>query len=107
MTGPADRFRPHGRGPAFPLANKLERVAWLIVWLLLARATPPQLAGWRRFLLRLFGAMRRRIERGADEAVPVQPAAPVAAVGPRPYDWTTHEPGRGRRGSNNDPRSSD
>ena len=24
MTGPADRFRPHGRGPAYSLANKLD-----------------------------------------------------------------------------------
>lgn len=54
--GPADRFRPLGRGEAFSLANKLERVAWALVWLLLARPTPPQLHGWRRLLLRLFGA---------------------------------------------------
>jgi len=56
MTGPADDFRPLGRGAEFSLANKLERIAWQLVWLLLARATPPQLAGWRRLLLRLFGA---------------------------------------------------
>jgi putative colanic acid biosynthesis acetyltransferase WcaF len=62
MTGPADRFRPHGRGPAYSLANKLERVAWRLVWLLLARATPPAFAPWRRFLLRLFGA---RVGAGA------------------------------------------
>ena len=55
MSGPADGFRPLGRGPAFPLANKLERVAFRTAWLLLARLTPPQLAPWRRFLLRLFG----------------------------------------------------
>ena len=54
--GPADGFRPLGRGEAFPLANKLERAAWALVWLLLARPTPPQLHGWRRLLLRLFGA---------------------------------------------------
>jgi len=62
MSGPADAFRPLGRGPAFSLANKLERVAWGAAWLLLARFTPPQLAGWRRFLLRLFGA---RVGAGA------------------------------------------
>ena len=56
MSGPADPFRPLGRGPAFSLANKVERIAWQLVWLLLARATPPQLAGCRRSLLRLFGA---------------------------------------------------
>lgn len=62
MSGPADLFRPLGRGPAFSLANKLERVAWRLVWLMLARATPPQLAAWRRVLLRLFGA---KVGRGA------------------------------------------
>ena len=56
MTGPADAFRPLGRGPAFSPANKLERLAWRAAWLLLARFTPPPLAPWRRFLLRLFGA---------------------------------------------------
>ncbi len=55
-TGPADRFRPHGRGPSFTLANKLERVAFRFAWLLLARFTPPPMHGWRRALLRLFGA---------------------------------------------------
>lgn len=62
MSGPADPFRPLARGAEFPLANKLERVAWRLVWGLLARPTPPQLAGWRRVLLRLFGA---RVGAGA------------------------------------------
>lgn len=62
MSGPANQFRPLGRGPAFSAANKLERVVWRIAWLLLARFTPPQLAGWRRILLSLFGA---RIGAGA------------------------------------------
>ena len=56
MSGPADQFRPLSRGAAFSAANKLERVVWRITWLLLARATPPPLAAWRCFLLRLFGA---------------------------------------------------
>jgi len=56
VSGPAESFRPHGRGPAFPLANKLERIAFGVVWLLLARFTPPPLFAWRRMLLRLFGA---------------------------------------------------
>lgn len=62
MSGPADQFRPLGRGAAFSAANKLERVVWKITWLVLARFTPPQLAAWRRLLLRLFGA---RIGAGA------------------------------------------
>lgn len=41
---------------SFSLGNKLFRVLWQISWLLLARFTPPQLHGWRRLLLRAFGA---------------------------------------------------
>jgi putative colanic acid biosynthesis acetyltransferase WcaF len=62
MSGPADRFRPLGRGAAFSAANKLERMVWQIAWGLLARFTPPQLAAWRRLLLRVFGA---KVGRGA------------------------------------------
>ena len=62
MSGPADSFRPLAAGAAFPLSNKLERVLWRMVWLVLARFTPPQLAGWRALLLRLFGA---RVGAGA------------------------------------------
>lgn len=47
---------PMGRGPAFGFANKLERALWWLVWTLLARWTPAPLFGWRRFVLRLFGA---------------------------------------------------
>ena len=56
VSGPADSFRPHGRGAAFGFANKLERIAFGAVWLLLGRFTPPPLFAWRRLLLRLFGA---------------------------------------------------
>jgi putative colanic acid biosynthesis acetyltransferase WcaF len=38
------------------------RALWNSVWLLLAAWTPPQLYGWRRFLLNLFGA---KLARGA------------------------------------------
>lgn len=41
---------PHSSG------NKLARMCWAIVWLLLFRPSPRRLLGWRRFLLRLFGA---------------------------------------------------
>ena len=37
-------------------ANKLARTLWNLVWLLLYRPSPTPLHGWRRFLLRLFGA---------------------------------------------------
>jgi putative colanic acid biosynthesis acetyltransferase WcaF len=41
--------------------NKLARVLWRCAWLLLYRPTPKFLHGWRRFLLRCFGA---KIGRG-------------------------------------------
>jgi putative colanic acid biosynthesis acetyltransferase WcaF len=56
MSGPADGFRPLGRGAAFALGNKLERVAFGVAWMVLARFTPPPLHAWRALLLRLFGA---------------------------------------------------
>lgn len=43
-------------GPSFALSNRLHRLAWGIAWLLLARWTPPPMRGWRRWLLRRFGA---------------------------------------------------
>lgn len=43
-------------GPSFTRRNRLYRLVWSITWLLLARWTPPPLRGWRRLLLRLFGA---------------------------------------------------
>lgn len=38
------------------LPDKLRRAAWQAAWLLLYRPTPNQLHGWRRILLRAFGA---------------------------------------------------
>lgn len=43
-------------------ASKLARGAWYAVWLLLYRPSPRPLHGWRRFLLRCFGA---QIGKGA------------------------------------------
>ena len=37
-------------------ANKLARAVWGVVWLLLYRPSPRPAHGWRRMLLRLFGA---------------------------------------------------
>jgi putative colanic acid biosynthesis acetyltransferase WcaF len=42
--------------------NKFVRVIWQVVWLLLYRISPVPFHGWRRFLLRVFGAT---IEEGA------------------------------------------
>ena len=49
-------------GPSFSLANRLFRALWHVTWALFAAWTPPPLHGWRRFLLRAFGA---KIGRGA------------------------------------------
>jgi putative colanic acid biosynthesis acetyltransferase WcaF len=47
----------------YPLRAKIARAAWKVTWLLLFRPTPRGiLYGWRRALLRIFGA---RIGRGA------------------------------------------
>lgn len=46
---------------AFPLRNRLARLLWNVVAALLFRPSPRPLFGWRRLLLRAFGA---RIGRG-------------------------------------------
>jgi putative colanic acid biosynthesis acetyltransferase WcaF len=55
-VGPDDCPSPHG------WRNKLGRVAWGVAWVLLFRPSPWFLYGWRRMLLRLFGA---QVGRGA------------------------------------------
>jgi putative colanic acid biosynthesis acetyltransferase WcaF len=52
----ARHSRPLEGGASFPLSNRLFRVAWMMAWLVLARFTPPPLHGWRRMVLRAFGA---------------------------------------------------
>jgi len=42
--------------PAFPLRNRLLRLAWGVVYALLFRPSPRPLHAWRSFLLRAFGA---------------------------------------------------
>ncbi|WP_216909526.1 putative colanic acid biosynthesis acetyltransferase [Synechococcus sp. CCY 0621] len=44
------------QGASFSLANRLARVLWQGVWLLLFRPTPAPLHAWRSRLLRAFGA---------------------------------------------------
>lgn len=43
-------------GATFSRGNRLTRIVWMITWTLFATWTPPSMRGWRRFLLRLFGA---------------------------------------------------
>jgi len=52
---PATATDPYLR-PAFPLANRLRRASWNIVWLLLYRPSPRPFHAWRAMLLRLYGA---------------------------------------------------
>ena len=44
------------KGASFPFSHRLRRLAWSIVWGCFASWTPAPMHGWRRFLLRLFGA---------------------------------------------------
>lgn len=50
------------RVPPPDFADKLRRLVWTTAWLLLFRPSPTPFHGWRRFLLRCFGA---DISRGA------------------------------------------
>jgi putative colanic acid biosynthesis acetyltransferase WcaF len=52
----AAHSRPREGGASFTLSNRIERAAFIVCWALLARWTPRPLNGWRRFLLRCFGA---------------------------------------------------
>ena len=58
----AESHRPLEGGPSFSLGNRLFRVLWMATWLVLARFTPPPLHGWRRLILRAFGA---KVGKGA------------------------------------------
>jgi putative colanic acid biosynthesis acetyltransferase WcaF len=42
--------------PSFSLRNRLQRAAFGVVWVLLARWTPPQMSRWRNLVLRMCGA---------------------------------------------------
>lgn len=44
------------KGPSFSMKNRMARVVWQFVWLLLFRYSPKPFHGWRSFLLRCFGA---------------------------------------------------
>ncbi len=46
--------------PAFSAGNRLRRAVWGVVYALLFRPSPRPLHGWRRFLLRCFGAQVAR-----------------------------------------------
>ncbi|MDX3927127.1 MAG: putative colanic acid biosynthesis acetyltransferase [Shinella sp.] len=52
----ASLFRPREGGPSFPLRHRLFRLVWGIAWMSLGIWTPVPMHGWRRMLLRAFGA---------------------------------------------------
>lgn len=52
----ARQSHPLNGGPSFSLGNRLFRAMWMAAWFVLARFTPPPLHGWRRLVLRCFGA---------------------------------------------------
>lgn len=52
----ASHSRPRDGGASFSFRMRLARLLFAIVWLLLARWTPPFMRGWRRLLLNAFGA---------------------------------------------------
>jgi putative colanic acid biosynthesis acetyltransferase WcaF len=52
----SNSFYPHIYRSELSFRNKLGRLIWNIVWVLLFRSSPRIFFGWRRFLLRLFGA---------------------------------------------------
>ncbi|MFC5345671.1 putative colanic acid biosynthesis acetyltransferase [Brevundimonas staleyi] len=58
MSAPMDaaRTNPIEGGASYKLSHRLFRLAWNVVWALLASWTPPFMRGWRRWLLRRFGA---------------------------------------------------
>lgn len=49
-------LQPLDDAASFSLGNRLFRAVWTVSWAILARWTPPPFHGWRRFVLRLFGA---------------------------------------------------
>jgi putative colanic acid biosynthesis acetyltransferase WcaF len=53
---PGAKFGTPGRERSFSWSNLLFRAVWNVAWLVLAAWTPPQLYGWRRRILNLFGA---------------------------------------------------
>ena len=72
-TVPRSAMRSARLRAAPSFRNKAARAIWGVVWTLLFRPTPKLLHGWRRFLLRLFGA---RLGRGAVVHASVRVFAP-------------------------------
>ena len=52
----AKQSNPREGGPSFSLKHRFLRLVWGVVWGLLGRLSPVPFYGWRRLLLRFFGA---------------------------------------------------
>ena len=52
----ASQTLPLEGGASFSLGNRLFRAVWMCVWFMFAKFTPIPLHGWRRLILRAFGA---------------------------------------------------
>lgn len=59
----ARRTHPRTGGASFTLGLRVRRVLFAVCWALFAAWTPPPLRGWRRLILRAFGA---RMGKGAN-----------------------------------------
>jgi putative colanic acid biosynthesis acetyltransferase WcaF len=59
----ARKSLPSTGGASFSLRSRLTRAVFVVCWTLLAAWTPPPLRGWRRLILRAFGA---RMGKGAN-----------------------------------------
>jgi putative colanic acid biosynthesis acetyltransferase WcaF len=83
----AARSRAWEGGASFSRANRLYRLAFGITWTLLAAWTPPPMRGWRRWLLRRFGATLAPTANVYGSARIWSPANLImddyAAIGPR------------------------
>lgn len=83
----AGRLGPSDGGPTFPLAHRLSRVVWRVVWALFAAWTPAPFHRWRRLLLVSFGARMAPSARVYPSVRIWRPAAlemgPHACLGPR------------------------
>jgi putative colanic acid biosynthesis acetyltransferase WcaF len=69
---PAAQSRRLQALPPITFGNRVRRAIWQVAWLLLFRPSPSILHGWRRMLLRMFGA---QIEKGAH----IYPSAKIFA----------------------------
>lgn len=83
----ADHARPWEGGASFTMRNRVYRAVWAVTWAVLASWTPPQLRGWRRWLLTRFGARMAPTANVYGSARIWSPANLVvmdyAAIGPR------------------------